>query len=125
MHGAAATASLLDSTPLVGPDAAYCKRIGFTDGRTFCPVRLEGHPERAGVRGRARRPRRPTPAAPGPTWSANGKRCNGPDGGASCLNHSDNQYLVWAYGAGTLPGLRRERGLRRDRAPDPVRAVRC
>ena len=37
----------LDSTPLVGPDVAYCRRIGYTDGRSFCPVRPEGSPERA------------------------------------------------------------------------------
>ena len=36
----------LDSTPLVGPDAAYCAQVGFTDGRRFCAVRPEGHPER-------------------------------------------------------------------------------
>jgi hypothetical protein len=33
-------------TPLVGPDDAYCALIGYTDGRTYCPVRHEGHPER-------------------------------------------------------------------------------
>ena len=32
----------LDSTPLVGPDGAFCAAIGFTDGRLFCPVRAEG-----------------------------------------------------------------------------------
>ncbi len=91
----------LDSTPLVGPDAAYCARVGYPD-RTFCPVRLEGDPERsaceaaivgvAGDTGRA-----------GPTWSANGGPCDGNDhGGASCANHGSNQYLAFAWGTGTF-----------------------
>jgi hypothetical protein len=36
----------LDTTPLIGPDAEYCRKIGFTDGRSFCPVRTEGTPDR-------------------------------------------------------------------------------
>lgn len=32
----------LDSTPLVGPDAAFCAAIGYTDGRRYCPPRAEG-----------------------------------------------------------------------------------
>ncbi len=28
-----------DSTPIVGPDVAYCAAVGFTDGRSFCAVR--------------------------------------------------------------------------------------
>jgi len=36
----------LDSTPLVGPDYFYCLNIGFTDGRTICPIRPEGDPQR-------------------------------------------------------------------------------
>jgi hypothetical protein len=101
VQGSSAERALLDSTPLVGPDAAYCRRIGFTDGRTFCPLRAEGDPGRqacealrVGVAADTGRP--------GPTWSANGKRCEGPDGGTSCLNHPDNQYLVFAYGRGTF-----------------------
>lgn len=35
----------LDSTPLVGPDAEFCKAIGFTDARRYCPPRAEGTPE--------------------------------------------------------------------------------
>lgn len=37
---------LFDATPLVGPDGGYCRQIGFTDGRSFCPVRQEGDPFR-------------------------------------------------------------------------------
>lgn len=35
-----------DATFLVGPDAGFCAAIGYTDGRAFCPVRPDGHPER-------------------------------------------------------------------------------
>ena len=115
VHSANGDRTLLDSTPMVGPDAAYCKRIGFTDGRTFCPVRVEGHPERQACEA-ARVGRAADSGRPGPTWSANGKRCNGPDGGVACLNHPDNQYLVFAYGSGTFQGLHPGRRLRRGRA---------
>jgi len=37
----------LDSTPLVGPDADYCARVGFTDKRRFCSPVPEGNPYRA------------------------------------------------------------------------------
>lgn len=101
VHGSSGERSLLDSTPLVGPDADYCRAIGFTDGRTICPVRMEGSPEREACEA-ARVGRAADSGRPGPTWTANGKACLGPDGGASCLNHSENQYLVWAYGTGTF-----------------------
>jgi hypothetical protein len=35
----------VDSTPIIH-NAAYCKAIGFTDGRLDCPVRMEGDPLR-------------------------------------------------------------------------------
>jgi hypothetical protein len=99
VHARQAERVVLDATPLVGPDAAYCLQIGFSDGRSFCPVRPEGHPERKACEA-ARVGRATDSGRPGPTWSANGKRCAGPDGGPSCLNHPDNQYLVFAYGGG-------------------------
>jgi hypothetical protein len=37
---------VLDSTPIVGPRPDYCKAIGFTDGRFFCPVRAESASDR-------------------------------------------------------------------------------
>jgi hypothetical protein len=87
---------VLDSTPLVGPDAAYCAKIGFTDGRSMCPVRVEGHPEREAcelfVTGRARDTGRS-----GPTWYVDGSLCTGKPG---CENHADNQYQVYAYKGG-------------------------
>lgn len=91
--------TVLDSTPLVGPDAEYCRTIGFTDGRAFCPVRPEGHPERSSCEA-ARVGRAADTGRFGPRWSVDGRPCVGPAGGASCLNHPDNQFLVFAYGAG-------------------------
>jgi hypothetical protein len=90
---------VLDATPLVGPDAEYCRSIGFPD-RSLCPVRAEGDPERqaceAALVGVA-----DDTGRSGPTWTANGGACDGADqGGASCVNHSSNQYLAYAYGAG-------------------------
>lgn len=35
-----------DSAFLVGPDADYCAAVGYTDGRSMCTVRPDGHPER-------------------------------------------------------------------------------
>ncbi len=84
----------LDSTALVsGSD--YCREIGFTDGRSRCPVRPEGHPEREACEayavGRARDTGRT-----GPTWERNGEFCDG----FACENHPNNQHLLWAYKAG-------------------------
>jgi hypothetical protein len=92
---------LLDSTPLVGPDAEYCKRVGFSDGRSFCPVRAEGSPDRIACEA-ARVGTASDTGRSGPTWSANGHPCDSADSGSRCQNHGDNQYLVWAYGAGTF-----------------------
>jgi hypothetical protein len=100
VHARQADRAVLDSTPLVGPDAEYCRKVGFTDGRSMCAVRPEGDPQREACE--AARVGRSDTGRYGPTWSANGKPCDGPDGGASCLNHPDNQYLVFAYGAGTF-----------------------
>lgn len=99
LHGQQADRALLDATPLVGPDAAYCRQIGFTDGRSFCPVRPEGHPERQACEA-ARVGRASDTGRPGPTWSANGRPCDGADGPASCVNHPGNQYLAYAWGSG-------------------------
>ena len=46
VHLKAGDTWVIDSTPLVGPDAVYCAKIGFTDGRSICAVRPEGNPER-------------------------------------------------------------------------------
>ncbi len=58
----------VDSTPLVGPDVQYCVSAGFTDGRSICPVRLEGASDRLACElwrsGTAK-----DTGQPGPTWS--------------------------------------------------------
>jgi hypothetical protein len=102
VHSAQSDRVVLDATPLVGPDAGYCSRIGFNDGRSFCPVRMEGDPERqaceAALVGAAEDTGRY-----GPTWTVNGAPCDGADhGGASCANHPGNQYLALASGRGTF-----------------------
>ncbi|MGE5126132.1 MAG: hypothetical protein ACM3PV_07560 [Betaproteobacteria bacterium] len=89
----------LDSTPIVGPDAAYCAAIGYTDGRSLCPVRPEGAPDRLACElwriGRAKDTGRP-----GPTWTkSDGSYCTGKDSG--CQNSPDNQFLLWAYVSGS------------------------
>jgi hypothetical protein len=96
-----ASRTVLDATPLVGPDGDYCRQAGFTDGRLFCPVRPEGHPERQACES-LRVGRAADTGRLGPTWSVNGRPCQGHREGASCQNHPDNQYLVFAYGAGTF-----------------------
>jgi len=97
VHIAGASRLVLDATVLVGPDDAYCRLIGFTDGRRFCPPRPEGHPERfacdAALAGRAADTGRA-----GPTWRVNGGACVFSSG---CENHPDNQFLAFAYGPGT------------------------
>jgi len=98
IHIVGANRLILDATPLVGPDDAYCRLIGFTDGRRFCPTRPEGSAERfacdAMIVGRAADTGRP-----GPTWRANGGACVIDNG---CENHPDNQFLAFAYGSGTF-----------------------
>lgn len=97
---------VLDATPLVGPDTGYCASLGYTDGRRFCPARLEGDPLRpscdALLVGRATDTGRL-----GPTWNRNGRECEPPaatppegQGRARCVNHGDSQFLVYAFGSG-------------------------
>ncbi len=98
VHLRGANAWTLDSTPLV-QGVEYCAEIGFTDGRSYCPVRPEGHPERIACEtyatGRAKDTNRP-----GPTWYFKGGFCTGPASG--CRNHPDNQYQLLVYTGGTF-----------------------
>lgn len=87
----------LDSTPLIGPDSAYCRQIGFTDGRSYCPVRAEGAPDRSACETYAIGSAEDT-GRPGPTWTYNGQYCSYP----YCDNNPDNQYLLYAYVSGTF-----------------------
>ena len=89
----------LDSTALVGHDINYCASIGYTDGRSLCPVRKEDSPERLPCEewriGYAKDTGRV-----GPTWTFNGKYCTGKESG--CENHPTNQHQLFAYVAGTF-----------------------
>jgi hypothetical protein len=88
----------LDSTPIVGHDAQYCASIGYTDGRSLCPIRPEGAPDREACEnwrvGKAQDTGRW-----GPTWrKADGSFCTGPASG--CQNHPDRQYQLWTFVSG-------------------------
>jgi hypothetical protein len=100
VHGRGPTYYTIDSTPIVGPDKSYCIKVGFVDGRTLCPVRAEGWPDRAACEnwrvGRARDTGRF-----GPTWTNHkDELCTGP--ASNCSNHPDNQYDVLVYKSGKV-----------------------
>jgi hypothetical protein len=87
----------LDSTPLVGPDCAYCASIGMTD-ECFCPVRVEGAVDRQACENWRVGTAQDTGRA-GPTWTkVDGGYCTGPASG--CANSPDNQYQLRVYDAG-------------------------
>jgi hypothetical protein len=96
IHIYGANRLILDSTPLVGPDADYCKKIGFTDGRRYCPARVEGHNERYACDGMLMGKADDTGRV-GPTWFVDHKACVIDNG---CENHPDNQFLSFAYKKG-------------------------
>ncbi|HXY38178.1 MAG TPA: hypothetical protein VEQ10_00825 [Vicinamibacteria bacterium] len=100
IHSRSGNNVLLDSTPLVGPDVAYCRLIGYTDGRSYCPVRPEGSPERFACEA-MRVGRAADTGRIGPTWTIDGRPCNGSLGNG-CVNHAANQFQVDAYGTGTF-----------------------
>lgn len=82
----------LDSTAQVGPDMAYCREIGFTDNRSWCPVRPEGHPEREACENWAVGKAEDT-GRYGPTWAREGETwCTGPASG--CMQHPENQHQL-------------------------------
>ena len=96
----------LDSTPIVGHDAAYCKRIGYTDGRSLCPVRPEGAPDRVACEnwrvGQAK-----DTGKPGPTWTRTDAAGNESyclkhwNGVNECEHHPANAYQLLAIARGT------------------------
>ncbi len=95
----------VDSTALVGPNALYCSQIGFTDARQFCPIRMEGAPDRAGCELWAAGMSKDTPPRRGPTFTLttpDGKvhYCTGPDEG--CAHDPDiGVWTIRAYKGGT------------------------
>jgi hypothetical protein len=98
VHFEAEEFDTLDATPLVGHDVLYCAAIGYTDGRSLCPVRPEGHPEREACEAWAVGNAEDT-GRPGPTWTnTQGNYCTGGDSG--CMI-ADNQYALWVTESGT------------------------
>ena len=95
----------LDTTPLVGPDGDYCRKIGFTDGRLFCPIRTEGTSDRIACEAYAVGTARDT-GRPGPTWYRDGQLCTGELSG--CANHEDNQYLLYVFKGGLYKACTRD-----------------
>ncbi len=90
----------VDATPIVGPNKDYCASVGYTDGRSLCPIRPEGFPDRIPCEnwrvGRARDTGRY-----GPTWTnGEGVPCTGPD--SNCRNSGDNQYQVCVFRSGRV-----------------------
>jgi hypothetical protein len=95
----------VDSTPLVGPDVAYCASIGFDDGRSICTVRQEGVDDRLACElwrsGTAQ-----DTGQPGPTWTwiefGTGRTsfCSSAHD-APCGHLPNAQFTVKAYKGGT------------------------
>jgi len=92
----------LDATPLVGPNEEYCLSIGFTDGRSICPIRQEGAEDRLACElwrsGTAK-----DTGQPGPTWTVTLKDgttsyCTGPEG--PCDRHPAGPFSVKAFQGG-------------------------
>jgi hypothetical protein len=88
----------LDSTPLVGPNTAYCASVGMPE-RAICPLRVPGSPDRVACENWRVGTAKDT-GKPGPTWTkADGSYCTGPDSG--CQHHPSNPYELLAYKGGS------------------------
>jgi hypothetical protein len=96
VHLKSGDVNTIDSTPLVGPDEAYCAAIGFA-GRALCPVRVEGAPDREACEA-WRVGEAADTGRIGPTWTYEGQPCTGPEMG--CQNHPSNQFQVLGYRLG-------------------------
>jgi hypothetical protein len=99
VHFAGGEFDTLDSTALVGPDWEYCAAVGFTDGRSICPVRPETSPERVPCENWRTGNAQDT-GLPGPTWTFNGKFCTGKESG--CEHHPSNAWALLVYVPGTF-----------------------
>ena len=96
LHLSSGGVDVLDSTAIVGHDAAYCASVGFPD-RSLCPVRPETSPERLACEA-WRVGLAADTGRPGPTWTVAGRHCTGGDSG--CENHPTNQHQLLVYKAG-------------------------
>jgi hypothetical protein len=84
---------ILDSTPQI-LIKDYCFALGYQDGRSFCPIRPEGKPERVFCEG-WRVGKASDTGLLGPTWTRDGKPCTGPDSG--CANYPHNQFQLQVF----------------------------
>jgi hypothetical protein len=97
---------IIDSTPLVGPDGAYCAAIGFTDGRLICPIRPEGAPDRSPCEIWRAGMSKDTPPRAGPTWTLTTKDgvvhyCTGLESGCEHFVGDDGgPFQIKAYTGG-------------------------
>jgi hypothetical protein len=91
----------IDATPLVGPNGDYCASIGFTDGRTICPVRPEGDPLREECELYAVGIAEDT-GQPGPTWTRDGEFCMGQKTDSQCEHEPNNVFQLRIYMGGTI-----------------------
>ena len=95
----------LDSTPLVGPSSEYCRDIGYTDGRQYCPVRLEQDSERkaceAWVIGNAK-----DTGKPGPTWIREWETYCTTFAESGCEHNPDNPFSLFIQMGGWYQACR-------------------
>jgi hypothetical protein len=97
---------IVDSTPLVGPDAAYCAAVGFTDGRSICSIRPEGAPDRSACELWRAGTSKDTPPLPGPTWTLTTKDgklhyCTGLESGCEHFTGDEmGPFSIKAYTGG-------------------------
>ena len=95
----------IDATAQVGPNPQYCRKIGFTDGRRYCPVRQEGDPLRHECEGWTVGRAEDT-GRYGVTWTnPDGEYCTGPE--SLCVNSDDNQYFLWIFKGGMFKACAR------------------
>lgn len=107
VHNDQGEKKVIDSAPNVCSGGEgfekFCETLMNDPSRRCCPPRVEGTPQRTAcdelLMGRAADTGRA-----GPTWKMNGKPCV--DGSSSavprCVNHPDNQFLLFIYGKGTV-----------------------
>jgi hypothetical protein len=95
----------LDATPLVGANSEYCREIGYTDGRAFCPVRMEGSPDRraceAWVMGNAL-----DTGKPGPTWTREWETWCTTLEESGCRHNPDNPLSLFIEAGGFYQACR-------------------
>ena len=91
----------------MGPSSAYCREIGYTDGRQYCPVRLEQDPERraceAWVMGNAK-----DTGKPGPTWTREWETYCTTFAESTCEHDPDNPYSLFVQMGGWYQACRGE-----------------